>query len=160
MAKLDTIDIGETSRKCSRPASTIKCVDLRAGNCEGSAIRILKALLSVNTELEVTRLECWSRTTFRPLEMPAAVNVVSTPGSWLPSSCISSTRSEYLVFFKANFILKLQHIPESVGTGLNSLEQLTSLPAQEQLFSRKPGETSDMLKQGRLEWRMRRNKFG
>ena len=88
MAGLDTTEVGETSTKCSWPGLISRWLNLRAGNCEESETKILKARLPVNTDPEVTELECWSSTSFNPFAIPPMFKMLSRitkPGT---SKCV------------------------------------------------------------------------
>ena len=103
-------------------------------------------------------MECWSTNNCNPLLTPiSAWYKVSFSDSLF---CLTFSNFENSVSFKMSFWLKEQQMPESVGTGLNSLEQSCSLPYSIHFFKRKLlVGFFELLKQGRLEFQSRLNKL-
>ena len=111
----------------------------------------LSYLDAERTEPAVILLECWSTKTWSPLPIPISAKWVSSFSSTLTPCFLrrSWRNSESFITF---LWLKEQHIPMSVGMGLNSLEQFIFLPCQTHFFRRySDPEILSFLWQGRFE---------
>ena len=89
--------------------------------------------LNLICDTSTNLFELWSRINCKPLPVPGKIFlsffVVVFP-------CISCTNRLYFDGSRLSFMLKAQHTPESVMTGLKISEQLTSRPCQEHWWSR------------------------
>ena len=97
----------------------------------------------IHTNLDVDRtdpavilLECWSTNTFRPFFTPISAPWICSSSSTSSFFCFRLSSREYSESLSTFLLLKAQQMPVSVGTGLNSLAQSTSLPCSTHLCRR------------------------
>ena len=103
----------------------------------------------------VTLLECWSTKTCKPIVFPIFAKWMFSLSDFCCLSLISFENSESLKIF---LWLNEQHIPMSVGTGLNMSMQSISLPYKRHFF--RSHSVSFIFWHGRLEYQINLNKLG
>ena len=131
MSLVDTV-MAESSTKCSRPGSSWTPFLLIWGNSEGCPIKTLKASYSWSTVPKDTVLEWRSRVSLKPMFRPS----IDLTASVSDSPCKSLISLPYSDSLRLSTVLMAQHMPISVGTLLNSREQLTLTPASWQESSK------------------------